>query len=151
MWRIIWKRSTGTQSSTEPETESSNFWIGLRTLEERRQERVTEIIKRDWNIDLKTAFIMVTYTIHTALQGPRSRVYLGFKLGKNRISLFWSESKFSVLSTYLVLQRLRKNLKFLAATSSSRSDDVTPRVSLSVTLFFLAVNFAPLHLCTLHL
>ena len=112
MWRIVCKRSTGTQSSTEPEIESSNFWIGLRTLEERRQERVTEIIKRDWNIDLKTAFIMVTYTIHTALQGPRSRVYLGFKLGKNRISLFWSESKFSVLSTYLVLQRLRKNLKF---------------------------------------
>ena len=40
----------------------------------------------------------------------------------------------------------------LAATSSSRSDDVTLfaclSVCLSVTLFFLAVNFAPLHLGT---
>merc|ERR1712208_229047 len=41
---------------------------------------------------------------------------------------------------------------FLAATSSSRSDDVTPLVCLSVChLIFLAVNFAPLHPCTLHL
>ena len=45
---------------------------------------------------------------------------------------------------------------FLAATSSSRSDDVSLSVCLSVCvsachLIFLAVNFAPLYFCPLHL
>jgi len=47
MWKITCKRSRVTQSSTEreTETESSNFWIGLRNLEERRPERRTEIME----------------------------------------------------------------------------------------------------------
>ena len=42
--------------------------------------------------------------------------------------------------------------KFLAATSSPRSDDITFLACLFVChLIFLAVNFASLHLCPLHL